>query len=103
MNTTPLLKDLYEHITPQYAADWNVIGTKLDRPSGELKAIKAENPTDVRWCCNKMLENWLEMDTTASWEKLFSVIESRAVSYSAPDEGDYNYSFVDIICIVYVE
>ena len=25
-NTTPLLKDLYEYIIPQYATDWKEIG-----------------------------------------------------------------------------
>ena len=40
VNTTPLLKDLYQHITPQYAADWEVIGTLLGLPSGDLKAIE---------------------------------------------------------------
>ena len=90
MNTTPLLKDLYQHVTPQYAADWEVIGTLLGLPSGELKAIEAGYgyPTNVKWCCNQMLKKWLEMDTTVSWEKLFTVIESPAVSYSAPDKGD---------------
>ena len=89
MNTTPLLKDLYQHITPQYAAYWEVIGTLLGLHSGELKAIKAGNPTDVKWCCNQMLKNWLETDTTASWEQLFTVVESPAVPSSAPDKGDY--------------
>ena len=89
MNTTPLLKDLYQHITPQYAADWEVIGTLLGLPSGELTAIKAGNPNKNNiWCCNQMLEKWLVTDTTASWGKLFLVIESPAVSYSAPDKGD---------------
>ena len=91
VNTTPLLKDLYQHITPQYAADWKVIGTLLGLPSGELKAIEAGYPTNVKWCCNQMLEKWLEMDTTASWGKLLTVIESPAVSstrsYSSPDKG----------------
>ena len=87
MKTTPLLKDLYQHVTPQYAAEWEVIGTLLDLPSGELKAIEAGYPTNIKWCCNQMLKKWLEMDSTASWEKLFTVIESRAVTY-APDRGD---------------
>ena len=64
------------------------MGTLLGLPSGELKAIEAGYPTNVKWCCNAMLEKWLEMDTTASWGKLFTVIESPAVSYSAPDKGD---------------
>ena len=60
----------------------------LDLPSGELKAIEAGYPTNVKWCCNQMLEKWLEVDTTASWRKLFAVIESPAVSScSAPDKG----------------
>ena len=88
MKITPLLKNLYQHITPQYAADWEVIGTLLGLPSGELKAIKAGNPTDVKWCCNQMWIQWLQVDTTASWEQLFTVIESSAVSCSAPDKGD---------------
>ena len=88
VNTTPSLKDLYLHITPQYAADWEVIGTLLGLPSGELKAIEAGWPTNVKWCCNQMLKKWLESDTTASWGKLFTVIESPAVSCSAPDKGD---------------
>ena len=93
VNTTPLLKDLYQHITPQYAADWKVIGTLLGLPSGELRAIEAGYPTNVKWCCNQMLEKWLEMDTTASWGKLLTVIESPAVSYTQPysshDKGEF--------------
>ena len=84
----PLLKDLYQHITPQYAVDWKVIGTLLGLPSGEMKAIEAGYPTNVKWCRNQMLEKWLKMDITASWEKLLTVIESPAVSCSAPDKGD---------------
>ena len=87
VNSTPKLKDLYERITPYYASDWRVIGTLLGLPSGELKAIEAGYPTNVKWCCNQMLEKWLETDTTASWNKLYSVIQSPAVSYSAPDNA----------------
>ena len=56
-------------------------------PSGELKAIEAGYPTNVKWCCNQMLKKWLETDITASWEKLLTVIQSPAVSYSTPDKG----------------
>ena len=90
VNSTPLLKDLYQHITPQYAADWKVIGTLLDLPSAILHMIEAEYPTDAKWCCNRMLEKWLEMDNTASWDKLLTVIGLPAVFYSAPDEGMHN-------------
>ena len=80
VTSIPKLMDLYQHITPQYAADWKVIGTLLGLPSGELKAIEAGYPTNVKWCCNQMLEKWLEMDPAASWGKIFTAIESPAVS-----------------------
>ena len=63
-----------------------MIGTLLDIPTGELKNIEAGYPTNVKWCCNQMLEKWLEMTTTASWGDLFKVIESPAVS-AAFDKG----------------
>ena len=91
VNTTPLLKDLYQHITPQYAADWIVIGTLLGLPSGTLDIIEYDHMHKASPCCNAMLRKWLEMDITASWRKLFTVIESPAVSctqsYSSPNKG----------------
>ena len=88
MNTTPLLKDLYQHVTPQYAADWEVIGTLLGLPTATLDTIEYDNTHKAARCCNAMLKKWLQVDTTASWRKLFTVIESAAVSCSAPDKGD---------------
>ena len=88
MNTTPLLKDLYYYITPQYAVQWRVIGTQLGLSTGTLDIIEHDNHYKARDCCNAMLKEWLQMDTTASWRKLFTVIQSPAVSYSAPDKGD---------------
>ena len=38
-------------------------------------------------CCNAMLEKWLQMDTTASWKKLFTVIESSSM-FTIPHKGD---------------
>ena len=94
MATRPKQKDLIEHITPHYAADWEVIGTLLDLPIEELKAIEAGYPKNVKWCCDQMLIKWLEVDPTASWKKMFAaigsprVIESRRLpSTSSLDEG----------------
>ena len=99
MNTTPLLKDLYEHITPQYSADWKVLGTLLGLPSVELQAIEAGYPTNVKWCCNQMLDMWLKVDPSASWKKMFSVIESSAVSYNASGKDGYFCTMHACICM----
>ena len=73
------MKDLVNHITPHYAARWREIGTQLDLPSGRLDIIKYDNRDEASLCCNAMLKKWLEVDPSASWEKLITVIESSAV------------------------
>ena len=92
----PSLRKLYEYITPTYAADWKVIGEFLDVPTGELNAIEAGWPINTKWCCNQMLEKWLDMDTTASWEKICAAIESPAVSSNQSSKGTSM-----ILCYVY--
>ena len=43
--------------------------------------IERNHMFQVDLCCNAMLEKWLELDTSASWGKLFTaVIESPAVT-----------------------
>ena len=80
VNNIPLLRDLYQHITPQYATQWRVIGTLLDLPSETLNIIEHDHRDKAERCCNAMLEKWLQVDTTASWGKLFTVIELSAIS-----------------------
>ena len=90
VTSVPLLKDLYTHITPHYAADWKIVGSLLGIPLGELRTIEATYPTNVKQCCNQMLERWLEMDPTATWEKIFAAIDSPAIC-SHSSTGDWNY------------
>ena len=87
VNTTPLLRDLYNYITPQYATKWRKIGTQLGLPTATLDIIKNDHKDRAEPCCNAMLKKWLQVDTTASWSKLFTVIESPTVSCSDPDKG----------------
>ena len=96
---TPSLAYLCENITPVYAADWKVIGTLLGIPNGELKAIEGCYPTNLKWCCDRMLEKWLEMDPTASFEKLFAAINSPAVSGIHKDNGNHQYLVCKIILL----
>ena len=50
-------------------------------PIGTLDIIEHDNHYKARECCNAMLNKWLQVDTTASWKKLFTVIGSPAVPY----------------------
>ena len=92
MNTTPSLKDLYQHITSQYATKWKVIGILLGLSSKLLDDIEAGYPGNLKWCCNQMLEKWLEVDTTASWGKMLTVIDSSSVSGS--DRGNCHCVYI---------
>ena len=102
--STPQLKDLHNHITPHYAARWRVIGALLGLSSGTLDIIKYDNDK-ARPCCDAMLEEWLEVDPSATWNKLLSVIQSPAVSSDQTTEkGDYisifqtSYYFLLLSC-----
>ena len=87
VNAAPLLKELHKRITPQYTANWKVIGTLLGLPSGILDIIEHDHKHRATHCCDAMLEEWLEVDATASWRKLFSVIESPSVANT--DKGSF--------------
>ena len=87
VNAAPLLKELHQHITPQYAADWKVIGALLGLSSETLNIIEHNHKHKATHCCDAMLEEWLEVDATASWRKLFGVIESPSVANT--DKGSY--------------
>ena len=78
--STPLLKDLYEYVTPCYAAEWRVLGTLLGLTREELKIIQHDNHHKAVPCCNAVLEKWLEVDPFASWNKLLGVIQSDAMT-----------------------
>ena len=90
-----MLKDLWEHITPNYAANWKEIGVLLDLIPGELRTIQSTNPVNLKWCCNQMLEMWLDVDPQATWKKVFDVLESPALSISDPSDEGPKRSFVD--------
>ena len=76
----PKLKDLFTCITPRYAAHWENIGIYLDIEVGYLETIKADHPGDTSACCKKLWKKWLKIDTDATWEKLFTAIDSAVPS-----------------------
>ena len=75
-STVPLMKDLMKYVCDKYAANWKRIGYLLDMSPGTLNAIERNFPSNVKWCCQQMFEEWLQMDATASWGKVFAAIDS---------------------------
>lgn len=64
------------------------MGKQLNLPNGELEIIEYDHSGSVRECCNKMLTKWLDIDVTASWEKLLIAINSHAVTCSGQTSTD---------------
>ena len=81
---------MYEYITPDYAIYWKLIGTLLGIPSGELNIIEYDYRDKVVSCCNAMLEKWLELDPTATWERVFATIDSEAILSTIAANGTNN-------------
>ena len=68
-----------------------MIGTQLGLPieTLDIDVVEYDNRDKAIPCCNAMFKKWLEMDTgTASWSKLFTVIESPAVSCSTSNKSN---------------
>ena len=78
MNTKPSLKDLYQYFIPQYARYWKDIGRKLGLHPTRLRTIESDHVIGVIQCCKVMLNDWLQIDPTASWSKLFAAIHDIA-------------------------
>ena len=74
-----MLKDLHNLISPDFAAVWKKIGIQLSIPLGTLISIEADFPTNVNKCCDRMLENWVELKSDHSWGKIIKAIDSPAV------------------------
>ena len=75
----PQLAELYSDVVPKYASDWEDIGIKLGLKKHDLDNIStnnAYNPDRTVECCKKMLNKWLETDTSATWDKLRNAIEA---------------------------
>ena len=85
----PKLKDLYKHVTPCYAAQWEDIGVYLDIELGHLQTIKADHPGDTSGCCKDLWKKWLELDPNATWEKLFTAIDDCTAASSSTATGTF--------------
>ena len=76
-------------MTPQYATEWRALGAELGFSDPKLKIIRANHQHDIKDCCNEMLSQWLRIDSTPSWKKIFNAIDSPAVCGSqAIDKGN---------------
>ena len=78
-NGHPQLADLYRDIVPMYAIHWEELGIKLGLKEHHIATIShnnAYNPNRTVDCCKSMLNKWLEIDCSATWDKLRNAIRT---------------------------
>ena len=81
----PLLKDLFNIVTPDYGVYWRKIGESLGIRQGILNAIGVDNHHKAEDCCNAMWEEWLNIDTRAAWCKVIQIIDNDDLTMNMDD------------------
>ena len=64
------MRKLKRYVVIEYAADWFYIGMELGLPYYYLKAIKHDNPMNMKYCLRRTLSGWLETDVNPTWKAL---------------------------------
>ena len=83
LEATPSPRELNRYITDM-APSYQDIGLELDIPYATLKLIRKDPIlSDLKEKCRKMLEVWLENDTSATWKKLCDALQEVRMSVLA--------------------
>jgi len=72
----PRLKDINNFIVPQWAPQWRQLGVQLEFSNDLMNIIECDHPNDSETCCSKMLSDWLDSNTAATWEDLIVAVDN---------------------------
>ena len=76
LEASPTLNELNHYITEMAPSYYN-IGLELDVVNSKLKVIQSDpSLPDLEEKCRKMLEVWLQTDTSATWKKLCDALQA---------------------------
>ena len=70
----PDMKDLNTYVVQQQAAQWEELGLELGLKRYHIDNIARDHPHEAVICCRKMLQKWLDIDSSASWRKLHDAV-----------------------------
>ena len=65
------------HVKIEVSPQWYDLGAQLlnAEQAKKLDVIRADHPGDSEKCCTAMFNFWLQVDTTASWDKLITALQ----------------------------
>ena len=72
----PQISELCEYVRIDVAPQWYDLGMQLlnGEQAKKLNVIQSDHPGDSEKCCTAMFNYWLQVDTTASWDKLIMAL-----------------------------
>ena len=68
----PRISELCDYVRVDVAPHWYDLGIHLldAEQAKKLNVIRSDHPEDSEKCCTALFNYWLQVDTTASWDKL---------------------------------
>ena len=72
----PQNRDVYKYVVPDYAYKWRYLGAQLGFKQPILNSIFEDFRNDSNRCCKELLDQWLEKNANASWDKLLLAIDN---------------------------
>ena len=68
----PRISELCEYVRVDVAPQWYDLGMQLlnGEQAKKLNVIQSDHPGDAEKCCTALFNYWLQVDTSASWNKL---------------------------------
>ena len=72
----PKMSELHDHVMDGVAIYWSDLGLELDLQVSKLRTIKIDHHGVSEKCCTAMFKHWLDVDKTASWDKLIAALIS---------------------------
>ena len=73
----PPIKEMANHVVPMFASKWKRLGIQLNIEEHLLQNIEKDHANDCEGCCSKMLTEWLDMNTDASWGILINALDKQ--------------------------
>jgi len=94
----PKLSDVINYVVPKWATQWRRLGMRLGIDNHLMDIIQHDHPNDCESCSIQMLIEWININTTASWEEILCALEKLS-SYGEYQliAVQYSYRFICFI------
>ena len=73
----PEISELHKYVKRQVSPQWKDLGIQLlnSEQAKKLDVFEANYPKNLERCCTEMFIYWLQVDSTASWDKLITALQ----------------------------